>query len=70
VTSFYKVRAYCGEKDCDYIHEKDILDAINHESAVSNALYLNEIKGGVNCPLCGSKLRYYPFAYCSDLVEL
>lgn len=57
----YKVRAYCENRECDYIHEPDILRAINHESAFAGAQLLNGHADRPACPQCGSLLHYYPF---------
>jgi hypothetical protein len=66
----YKVRAYCCNADCDYIHKEDILQAISHEAAFSNALLLNEVGTNLSCPDCGEALTYYPYTFIDQVVDI
>ncbi|MDD9267895.1 hypothetical protein ACFPES_12735 [Paenibacillus sp. GCM10023248] len=55
----YKVRAYCSSRQCDYVHQEDVVRAINSETSYALALSYNEAQMKPSCPKCGEAMAFY-----------
>jgi len=66
MSSRFKVRAYCSARGCDYIHQDDVVQAIDYAASYSVAQMLNAAEHEVRCPLCGAAMQFYSHAVIDE----